>query len=156
MKFACGVLVKNVTTNEDGRVIETYQENDAVMYMVCQFPLMAPPGCSEPGLHTGPRTNWSPPRTSRWIKGSVREPCACLLLHERNPSTPSHFAGRAFLVNAEIRVRSCLRRLSAKVGRSRHLRDPDRVAGCGRLVGTLTLVAREIAEGMTALVPISC
>ncbi len=34
MKFACGVLVKNVTTNEDGRVIETYQENDAVMYMV--------------------------------------------------------------------------------------------------------------------------
>ena len=34
MKFAPGDLVKNVTTNENGRVIETYEENKVAMYMV--------------------------------------------------------------------------------------------------------------------------
>jgi hypothetical protein len=34
MKFAPGDLVKNVTTNEDGRVIEAYEENGAAMHMV--------------------------------------------------------------------------------------------------------------------------
>ena len=34
MKFAPGDLVRNVTTNEDGRVIESYEENKVAMYMV--------------------------------------------------------------------------------------------------------------------------
>lgn len=34
MRFAPGDLVRNVTTNEDGRVIETYEENKVDMYMV--------------------------------------------------------------------------------------------------------------------------
>ncbi|HMJ23056.1 MAG TPA: hypothetical protein VK513_14165 [Terriglobales bacterium] len=34
MKFAAGDLVRNVTTNEDGRVIEAYEENKVAMCMV--------------------------------------------------------------------------------------------------------------------------
>jgi hypothetical protein len=34
MKFAPGDLVRNVKTNEDGKVIEAYEHNGAAMYMV--------------------------------------------------------------------------------------------------------------------------
>jgi hypothetical protein len=34
MKFAPGDLVRNVRTNEDGKVIEAYEENGVAMYMV--------------------------------------------------------------------------------------------------------------------------
>jgi hypothetical protein len=34
MKFAPGDLVRNVTTNEDGKVIEAYEHNGVAMYMV--------------------------------------------------------------------------------------------------------------------------
>lgn len=34
MKFAPGDLVRNVTANEDGQVIEAYEENEVAMYMV--------------------------------------------------------------------------------------------------------------------------
>lgn len=34
MKFAPGDLVSNVKTNEDGKVIEAYEEDGVAMYMV--------------------------------------------------------------------------------------------------------------------------
>jgi hypothetical protein len=34
MKFAPGDLVKNLNTNEDGKVIEAYRNNGVAMYMV--------------------------------------------------------------------------------------------------------------------------
>jgi hypothetical protein len=34
MKFAPGDLLRNVRTNEDGKVIEAYERNGVVMYMV--------------------------------------------------------------------------------------------------------------------------
>ncbi len=34
MKVAPGDLVRNLTTNEDGRVVESYEENKVAMYMV--------------------------------------------------------------------------------------------------------------------------
>ncbi len=33
MKFVFGDLVRNVATNEDGRVIEAYEENGGAIYM---------------------------------------------------------------------------------------------------------------------------
>ena len=51
MKFAPGDLVRNISANLDGRVIEAYKENGEAMYMV-SVPI------APAGWHSGPRVQY--------------------------------------------------------------------------------------------------
>ena len=87
MKFAPGDLVRNISANLDGRVIEAYRK----MGRLCiwsQFLLLPPVGIQGRGSNTGLNTFWTHPRTTHWMMVYVQTPSSEPRRHEdRHPNT---------------------------------------------------------------------